>query len=38
MQVFELFVRDAQFHPAQRIWLDQVHEFPTNGPLWQAAL
>src|SRR5208337_3774762 len=38
MQVFQLFVRDPQFHPPQRVRLDQVHKLPPDRPLWQLFL
>ena len=31
MQVLQLFVGDAEFHPAQWVRFDQVHKLPSDG-------
>ena len=38
VEIFELFVSDAQFNATQRVGFDEVHEFPANGALGQLAL
>jgi hypothetical protein len=38
VQIFELFVGDAEFDAAEGIGLDKVNELPTDGALWKFAL
>jgi hypothetical protein len=38
VKIFELFVGDAKFYPAQRVGFDEIDEFPADGALREFAL